>query len=409
MTDYDSLHQQGLADRGDLLGDEWIEPGPAAPVLPPRLEGQPEFPTPGIYFGMPEAVYHAIHACSTSGLKNLSVSSMDYWANSVLNPDRDDERTQKDYFDFGHAIHTLVLEGEEVYAARYVIGLEKPKGALETTDEIKAAIIANGGKPTTKGYDDLTRSAKKQDWIDQLADLDPEAVVWDTLKTAFEAEHAGAEVISAKIDRRVRIAAKMILSHPQIAAYVRQGYPEVSVFWFCPITGCPMKARFDYLKLEVIVDLKSFSNRGGMPINRATERAIASGRYNVQHVVYDEAAAMAKKMICERGADAIFTPDDVGYAEQHEFCERWAMNDGPPEFMFIFQQTGIAPVTRGRKMPRESMGVFGATQGEVLKLKRIFIANCDVYGTDPWLDIVPIDTIEDEAIPMWATDLTPMN
>lgn len=411
MSDFDTLNAQGLAERGDLLGDVWEAPGPVQPVTPPRLPDAPEFPTPGIYFGMPEETYHAIHACSTSGLKKLSVSSMDYWADSVLNPTRDEDKVQKDYFDFGHAIHTLVLEGEEAYAARYVIGLEKPEGVLETTDQIKARIVELGSKPTAKGYDDNSRSAKKEDWIEQLLDLDPEAQIWDRMKAEFEAQHAGAEVISHQIDRRVRIAAKMILAHPEIASFFRCGHAEVSVFWHCPVTGCPMKARFDYLKLEEIVDLKSFGNKGGKPIDRAIEHTIATYRYNMQHVVYDEAVEAAKALVREHGEAAInhcdldVNRDQIDTDARDGWCHEWAKQEAPPTFVFVFQQTGLAPVTRGKRMPRETMGVFGTTKRRIEELKRVFIANCEVYGTEPWLDIQPVTDIDDEAIPMWATEI----
>ncbi len=410
--DIDRLRSQGLDVEtvGDLLGGNG-EPFVMTPrCIPPRLEGQPAFPEPGIYFGMPEADYHAIHAASTSGLKRLSTSSMDYWANSVLNVDL--VREQRDYFDFGHAIHCLVLEGEACYAARYVIGLEKPQGVLETTDQIKAAIIGCGAKPCTKAYNAVPTegvplpTAKKDDWIDQLLDLDPEALIWERMKAAFEASlPEGAEVISHNIDKRVRVAAKMILAQPDIAENFRDGYAEVSVFWYCPATGCPMKARFDYLTMKRIVDLKSFANRGGMPINRAIEKTIANMRYNVQHVIYDEAAEAAKAMIRERGQSAIATLGDALFDRNVlDWAIKWAKTP-EAEFMFVFQQTGNAPVTRGRIMPRESMGVFGVTRRGVENLKRAFVANCEVYGAEPWLDIEAVGVIEDEAIPLWATEL----
>lgn len=404
--DYETLHAMGLADRGDLLGDEH-QPEIVLPFTPPHLPDAPPFPEPGIYFGMPETDYHAIHAASTSGLKRLSVSSMDYWADSPLNPDR--ETVQKDYFDFGKAIHCLVLEGEECYANRYVIGLEKPQGVLETTDQIKSRIVELGAKPCTKGYDDITRSAKKDDWIEQLLDLDPEAQVWERMKATFDAEHEGAEIISHKIDRRVKIAAKMILAQADIAENFRDGHPEVSVFWHCPATGCPMKARFDYLTLSRIVDLKSFANRGGMPIDRAIERTIASMRYNVQQVIYVEAAEAAKALIRSAGLHgSVCASEDACADADHEarvaWCERFAQQP-EPEFMFVFQQSGLAPVTRGKIMPRESMGVFGVTQRRLEELKRRWIANCEVYGTEPWLDIQPVSTIDDEDIPLWATEI----
>lgn len=407
-ADYDNLTSQGLDVEtvGDLLGGHGD--APVEPVYPPRLEGQPPFPAAGIYFGMPEEVYHAIHAASTSGLKTFAASPADYWEDSVLNPERE-ERESRDYFDYGKAIHCLVLEGEEVYAARYVIGLEKPEGVIENVDQIKTAIAKLGEKPVTRVDE---RAAKKEDWIAQLLELDPEAQVWERMQAAFDAEHAGAEIVSHKIDKRVRIATKMILGQPDIAALFSGGYPEVSIFWFCPVTGCPMKARLDYLTATAIVDLKSFSSKGNLPIDRAVEREIANHRYNVQHVIYDEAAAMARQMIREKGefvihsnmnTPATLSPDARSVIV--DWCVKWAKQPDEPDFIFVFQKSTKAPVVRGKIMPRESMGVFGTTRRRVEELKRSFVAHCEVYGTGPWLDIQPVSHIGDTDLPMWATEI----
>jgi len=408
-TDYDRLTASGLEIEtvGDLLGGHGD--APVAPVAPPRHEGQPAFPTPGIYFGMPEEQYHAIHAGSTSGLKNLSVSSMDYWANSALNRDRE-EQSRKDYFDFGKAIHCLVLEGEEAYQARYVVGLEKPKGVLETTDQIKTRIAELGHKPTTKGFDDLTRAARKEDWIAQLLALDPDAQVWERMQAAFDAEHEGAEIVTHKIDKRVRIAARMIEAHPELKDAFTGGYAEVSVFWYCPETGCPMKARFDYLKMRVIVDLKSFAGKGGMPIRKAILNTIASYSYNLQHSVYLEAAMAARRMIREKGEFAIHSNMDTpGTLAPHargaivDWCTKWAKQTEEPQFLFVFQKADIAPVTRGYVMPRGT--VLSVTRSISERLKRKWVECAMIYGTDQWLDIEPIETLADEELPIWATDL----
>lgn len=407
MSDISENMEAGAQTIGELIGFDPIGgEGPAAPCEPPRLPGQLPFPKPGIYFGMSDDTYHGIHACSASGLKKLSVSSMDYWADSIVNPERDDDRVQKDYFDFGKAIHCFVLEGEEVYSKRYVVGLEKPKDVLETTDQIKFRIAELGHKPCSKGFDDNSRAAKKEDWIAQLLALEPDAKIWDRMKADFDAENEGAEIVTHKINRRVRIAAKMIQSHPELKDAFTGGFAEVAVFFYCPETGAPMKSKFDYLKMRAIVDLKSFANRGGMPINRAIEKAIASMRYNVQHVVYDQAVEAIRNLIREHGLSAIHDCDDPTTEEaeaRQTFLFRWAQQTEPPAFMFVFQQSGMAPVTRGRIMPRGT--VFSVTRSRVRELKARWVDCARTYGTDPWLDIEPIDTIEDEAIPLYATEI----
>lgn len=379
---------------GDLLGDS--PPPPVQRVEPPRLEGAPAMPEPGLYFGMPSETYHAIHALSTSGIKHLSVSSMDYWAHSPLNPDRNSER--KDYFDFGNAIHTLVLEGEDVYRDRYVIGLSKGDfpDLLETTEQIKEAIVQAGAKPITKT--DEGRSAKKDDWCAQLLDLDPAAQIWERIKAAFEAEHEGAEIISHDIDRRVRIATRMIEAHPEISLAVKGGYPEVSAFWYCPTTGCPMKARFDYLKPGLVVDLKSISGKSNEPVDQQITKAIANFRYMIQHAVYVEAAMQAAQLIRSTEGACIY-----GGEEERAWASSWARGlTEEPAFLFIFQKSGIAPVTRGKVMPRETY--YSVAQRRVEDLKRRWIANCEVYGADLWLDLRPIEHLDDSDFPLWVVD-----
>lgn len=454
---------------GELIDPDWTpEPKAAEPIEAPRLEGTPPFPEPGIYFGYPEELYHAHHAVSFSGLKRLSVSSMNYWADSVLNPDR--EEREAAFFDFGKAIHCLVLEGEECYLARYAVDLDladyKDDPPLVSTDEIKNAIgkffetvpvrpqgrskqdfidqlfelgakyhvtiNPEGDVPTLKArigeFEEpmpvkpvtrvpeeqadgtvLMRPAVKDDLANQLLALDPDARVWEKMLTAHRAANPGKTFIDARTERRVRIAARMILAHDEISLAVKGGYPEVSIFWHCAETGVPCKARIDYLKMRMIVELKSFANQQGKPIDRAIESTIASQRYNVQHCLYEEAVMEARKMI--RGAIGEHVPIydmsgrtlETGGKELIDWCVKWAMQMDPPAWLFIFQQTGLAPVTRGKLLPRGT--VFSVTMSRIASLKREWAECAATFGTDPWVDAVPIDEIEDEAIPLYATEI----
>ena len=456
MNTFDELNAAGLAERGDLFGDQPTPQPRATPIQPPALAGSPAFPEPGIYFGMPEEEYHAIPALSSSGLKKLAVSSMDYWANSNLNPDR--EEVEKKHLDLGKAIHAFVLEGEQAYLDRFAVDLDlsdyAEQGILVSTDEIKAAIgrftelapvkpvgktkqdfidqladLGSGAipdtvpdikaaisafrceqpvKPVTRVPDvlddgtEFMRPATKDDLANQLLALDPNALVWDKLFAANRRNHEGKTFIDARTDRRIRIAVRMIMGHEEIAKAFSGGYPEVSIFWYCRETGVPMKARLDYLKLRAIVDLKSFGNNAGKPIDRAIESTIASYRYNLQQVVYDEAVAEAKAMIAERGAECVHQPVEAFDKSVIDWCQSWAKQP-EPGFIFVFQQTGNAPVTRGKIMPRGT--VFSVTRSRVAALKAKWAECAKTYGVDPWLDIAPVDSIDDEAIPLWATEI----
>jgi hypothetical protein len=42
----------------------------------------------------------------------------------------------------------------------------------------------------------------------------------------------------------------MIERHEELSKAFSRGHAEVSLFWYCPKTGVPMKMRVDYLKLK---------------------------------------------------------------------------------------------------------------------------------------------------------------
>jgi len=401
----DKLRAKGLTvdTVGDALGEQ-LKTDVVANVEPPRLEGQPEFPSPGIYFGMPEEVYHSIHACSASGIKKMSTSSMDYWATSPLNTEREDDgdtiaKTM------GRAYHCRICEGEKAFLSRYAVALDKTDFGEElcvTVSDLRKAIEACEGKPKGTAKDGL---------IEQLLDFYPEAKIWDKLVAEHEQANAGKTMISGKLYRRIEIAAAMIGGDPQLKDAFAGGHAEVSVFWYDQRTGAAMKARFDYLKMNHLVDLKSFSNMQGKPVQRAIDMAIASYKYFIPVVVYLEAIEAAKAMIVASKGQCSFqwfhnhetgSAKPIGVGEKaKQWCWEWA-HQPTPEVLFVFQQTGIAPVTRGRIMGRGA--VFTVTDFAVQFLKRKWVRCAKEYGALPWLDIEPITATVDEDMPFMATD-----
>jgi len=417
-----------MASVGDLLdemdrerGVEPEQPKVAEPFTPAMLPDAPALPAPGIYFGMPEEEYHALPALSSHGVQTFIASPMLYWATATWLSEaarkreaeeaaRQDVRTART---IGKAYHCRLLEGEEAYAARYAVALSPAEceGALESTDQIKAAIAAKDAKPVSKVPDTLPdggeyqRAARKEDWIAQLLTLDPEAKVLARLQQAHAERHAGKLFIPADAHEQIEIAARMIEADDEKRHALNGGYPEVTLIWHCHETGVPMKARCDRLKLRAIVDLKSIANKGMLPLDLAIRSAVGSYHYNVQPSIYVEGVQAVRALL--RDDRLAFAHNDSWtqqqYGEASAWCDKWLTETEEPEWWWLFQQKGIAPATRLVQYPLA--GVTRRITDEIVRqAKHSWRAASEKYGTEPWLDTRPAYTLNDDDIPPRATE-----
>lgn len=343
------------------------------------MSGAPDFKQ-GVFFGLDEDIYHRVPALSNSGIKSLRASPMLFWSRSWMNPNPVKRETE--FMELGKAYDYRILAGREAFYERYGAALvaEDYPNALRTKDDIVAAIEALGGSPK--------KSAKKELLAAQLLATDPNAEVWDDI-VADHARQSGDRILLApETIKRIEIAAKMIDLDPQLSKAFSGGYPQVSIFWRCAETDVPMKARLDYLKVRAIVDLKTYSNPFDKPVDRAVAGAMASQKYHIQAVVYQEAIAAAKTL-------PVFGDVDLDWLARFQKAP-------PPEFLFVFQMTGEAPVTRGFTFPA---GLLTSEVGKVVvkEAKEKFKACTDAYGTDPWLDVAPIRAFDDSEFPAFMT------
>lgn len=337
---------------------------------------------PGIYFGLPEADYHAAFALSASGVKSLRISTLDFWARSPLNPDREDDDT--DAKEIGRAYHKRIVEGRDAFLAAYAPALERSDypHAVSTVDEIKEALERCGEKPKGK---------RKDDFVEQLIAADPSVQVWDRLLSEYGQKNAGRTFLSQKIVNRIEISAAMIESHPQLGQAFRGGYPEVSVFWTDTEHEIPMKARFDRLKLKAISDLKTFENVQGMPVDRAIARAVSSYKYHIQARLYLDAVKEAKALI---RAGRVFGDVDK------DFLKGLLASDGHT-FLLVFQQKGPAPLARGCILPPTILDI-GAS--EMADAKATFAKCLETYGTAPWVDVSDVRTFDPTEFPAYLAE-----
>ena len=349
-----------------------------------------ELPAPGIYFGLDEAIYHAAPALSNSGIKHLMISPMDFWARCQwLNPDFEYEQT--DFMALGTAYDIRITEGRKAFYERYAAALEADDypDALRTIDDLRGALR------------ELCQKAggNKRELIDRLIDADAgmALVIWDVMLETHAEQHKGKILLPMDTIKRIEIAAAMIEKHPQLCKAFTGGYAQVSIFWTCEETGCPMKARLDYLKTQAIVDLKTFSNPHGKPIDRAVTYAMASQKYHIQAAVYQEAVEAAKDMIRKWGMGVV----NSAYDARLDWISNF-VNCGEHHFLFLFQQTGIAPVARGFEFPKGT--VFDCGKIVVREMKQRYVECMERFGTDPWIDVTDVRAFDDTEFPVFIVE-----
>lgn len=390
--------------------------GPVEPFAPAVLEGTPQLPPPGIYFGMPEDEYHALPALSSHGVRNLASSPMLYWSRTTFVSDlarkREEKRQEIErvHQTIGKAYHCRIMEGADEFHRRFAVELteEDCAGALESTDQIKAAITEAGHKPSAKVPDDggeYMRAAKKDDWIAQLLGINPAAKILAVMNQQHRARHAGKQFVSAEAYEQIEIAAAMVEADPEVRHAFTGGHAEVVLIWYCEKTGVPMKARVDYLKIKAAVDLKTVANQRGMSMERAIAQEVAGYKYTIQPSFYVEGIQAVKKLVREGSATVqVYSRDGQDAPALMAWAAKWAAEEGEPEWLWVFQQKGDAPITRGVFYPLQG-STRAVVDQIVLKQKERFKTFSTAFGTDPWLDVAPIYDMADEDLPPWATEI----
>lgn len=340
----------------------------------------------GVYLGLDETLYHQAFALSSHGVRHLQTSTLDYWMHTpALNPRYQElvTETETEAQLIGRAYDTRIIMGHEAFDAQFAAKLDQKDfpGSRRTMAEIIEAIKAAGGPE--RGYS----GKNKPELVAMLLQYDPEAQIWDHLVAAHEATHAGKTMLPAPIVERIEIAASMIEHHPQLCKAFTEGVPQPSIFWEDPQTGVPMKARMDYWKPLVIVDLKSFDPMG-RPLETGIARSFVNYRYDLQAALYLRAWEQAKRLIRE---DKLFGGDDPAILEEHLLANEMT-------FLFVWQAKGPAPVAIGKILPAQS-GTLYIANSEIDTAIRQWAECWERYGTDPWRDERPISAWSDEDFP----------
>lgn len=303
----------------------------------------------GVYFDMPFDEYLADPALGSSSVKKLRKNPSSYWYDSWMNPHRPPDRDTP-WRLRGRALHKLVYEGEQTFDAMYARG---PDQDPDATPAEKAA---------------ATKEFKKR------------------------ALARGRAMLDAGDYDRIVIASAMITKNPELSTVFAGGMPEVSVFLTIEVDGeiVRIKARFDYLKIRGIGDLKSVANILDLEFQEACLKAVSTYRYDIQ----------AKLYLNVRAALPEFVSDGAVHGDYDREWLRKVANAQAFGWQWIFYQTEGAPITWSTKLsPANPM--CEVAQNDIDAALQRFVDYRRQYGTDQWLLIEPVREIEISEMPSW--------
>lgn len=287
----------------------------------------------GIYTDMPNAVYHALDAHSSTGIKTFAKGRHHYYRNYLSDICRLRTKQLEHTFDAGTYSHMLVLEPHNFHGnfMRNPVPEDFPDiDLIESISQLKEALASrdlpiSGAKallierlyandPALPIFEKLRENAIA-DFLDQryanylrtdtelnamarfygidnslpreakiklILDISPTQPVWEKLIDKHVIDHIVWDD-AFRVEKSTR-------AHPKADWLLREGYPELSMIARCPTTGLLLKIRFDWLRFDAIaVDLKTTASTNptkfGYQINDL--------RYDLQQVFYCYVANLA--------------------------------------------------------------------------------------------------------------------
>lgn len=383
-----------MSDASEMISDVHRAPAPETPFDLARL-GLPDWampPSPGLYFGMPEEEYHQKFSMSSSGVKLIRSSELDWWARSALNPqyalvieDEDESDTAAERY--GKALHKLVLEGRSAFDRCFVPSINKANypNALDTMADMRNFIEKlNEGRDKP---DRIKKSGNKDDLEDAILRERPTTPIWSAIQSRYGEIHAGKTIMKDRELASVEMAAAMITKDPNMRDIFTNGYPEVSLFYICQHTGIPCKARFDWLKIDEIDDLKSYQDLSFRPIDEAVRREMNNRGYGRQVVWYKESASYIPAMI---------KANRVHGEPEPSFLDGLLKHKGK-RFRLVFSRKGPAPLARARWFSQE-LGMYEIFKAESDEAKQRFAHCLHTFGADPWISSQPTQDFTDDEL-----------
>jgi hypothetical protein len=239
----------------------------------------------GVYVELSEDRYFKQRALGSTDLADLWLLEEGWWWKSPNNPWwKADQSTVAKLF--GSAAHVLLLEGPDVFKARYAVEPDPrhfPE-LLTTWPELFSALESVDAPG-------LRSNLKKQQLVDLAKVYLPGRHVWDDIVARFKRKAANLKTVSAQDNWELQVMLAAAMDDPDMRSVVTADggvrLPEVSVFWTLA-DGVRLRFRFDSLLPTVNADLKTLGNVRGT-LTDAVGKRIGDGALDIQAALSFEA------------------------------------------------------------------------------------------------------------------------
>lgn len=311
-------------------------------------------PQCGVHFGINDDAYFNSGALGSTDLKTLLRSPADWWYGSRHNTNKIE--TSKKHFDFGKALHALILEGDAAYQKLVVIS----------------------------PFENF-RTKVAQEWKDDQT-------------------QAGRAILTDSEDTALRHMAAIVSNHPDLDGLKTHFLKEVAVIW--EEGGIYYRAKFDAINPVFGLDLKTYSGantQGRDPYDTAM-RFIAMRDYDIQRAHYDTARSEMRQFI-KKGQVFGATPD------QQVILDEIAKRDLYAWVWLFYQKVDHAAGKGPIVMPIAVQDGDITFRTGVMKINaamknyRGFVKR---FGLDtPWAQIQPLRWAQDTDFVPWMGDVAP--
>lgn len=352
----------------------------------------------GVHFGLAHNAYLEDWALGAGAIKTLKSAPPEwYWEsplNTLVTPEPDSPEKQR-WRIVGTAAHVCLLESFKLYEMAYGV---RPS-ARDYLDHIY------GGEALKAECRRLHIPARgtNEAMAREIRKVDPDAKILLAVQEEWDA--LGKRPLTRKEDITIRLLHQMAqrsAEEIELAGGERVslrdafsgGLSELSVFW-TDENGIRQRARFDKLKINAIIDLKTI----GKPLRNFREALlyeIANLGYMYQVAHYIEARRQLARLIAE---GKVFG----GSPKQRAYLEECAANDDFA-WVFVFGKVAGAPQLKGIRLDEHDTVVINAKRDREEALAN-FLMYREIFGLEPdkiWFDTEVIWKPEDSDWPMFA-------